>query len=150
MPGLFSCLRGSQSQLSTYFQDRWVAKALNSPGTFLNWHFHKLFQIWDQCIKWEWEKNGSCKSETWPGIANSYRNYVFRDIVIFLKKYESWRRGWALEISRGRLATPSARFRWCSLSQPHAFADAGLRIWRSTRGHSSARYKPKSGGGVIL
>ena len=47
----------------------------------------------------------------------------------------------------GAWLTPSARFRWCSLSRPHAFADAGLRIRRSTLGHSYARYKPKSGGG---
>ena len=46
------------------------------------------------------------------------------DISIFPKKYESWRRAWALEISRGRLATPSTRFRWRTLSQLHALAVA--------------------------
>ena len=43
-------------------------------------------------------------------IANSYRDYDFWDFVFFLKKHEFWRRGWSLEISRGRLATPSTRF----------------------------------------
>ena len=49
------------------------------------------------------------------------------DISIFPKKYESWRRAWALEISRGRLATPSTRFRWRTLSQLHALAVARFR-----------------------
>ena len=37
-------------------------------------------------------------------------DYVFWIFFIFLKKYEFWRRAKALEISRGRLASPNARF----------------------------------------
>ena len=58
------------------------------------------------------------------------KDYVFQGFVNFLKKYEFWRRGLALWLSRGRLATPSTRFRWCTLSLVHANADARFRIFR--------------------
>ena len=59
-------------------------------------------------------------------------------ISIFPKKYESWRRAWALEISRGRLATPSTRFRWRTLSQLHAFAGARFRMRTLSQAHAFA------------
>ena len=71
-------------------------------------------------------------------------DYVFWDFLFFLKKHEFWRRGWSLEISRGRLATPSTRFLWRTLSQMHAFADARFRrrTLSPTLAFADAHFRP--------
>ena len=60
------------------------------------------------------------------------KDYVFVSFHIFLKKMAFWRRAWSLEISRGRLATPTARFRPCTTSQSPDIAVAWHHSRRTT------------------
>ena len=58
--------------------------------------------------------------------------YVFVSFHIILKKMAFWRRAWSLEISRGRLATPTARFRPCTPSRSTDIAVARLSGWQTS------------------
>ena len=82
----------------------------------------------------------SCQRQNWCSSLLDFasRDYVFWEFLSFLKKCESWRRGWALEISRGAWLTPRPRFRWCSLSRAHAFAGARFRRRTLSKAHAFA------------
>ena len=92
--------------------------------------FYKTWNIKDQEIgQWEqgggYDVNNRLNRDWTPKFATKV--YVFVSFHIFLKKMAFWRRAWSLEISRGRLATPTTRFRPCTTSQSPDIAFAWHR-----------------------
>ena len=64
-----------------------------------------------------------------------YKWLCFPDFPLFLKKLAFWRRAWSLEISRGRLATPNARFRPCPTTQAADIAYQRHRLSATSQVH---------------
>ena len=71
------------------------------------------------------------------------KDYVFLILLLFLKKQAFWRRAWSLEISRGRLATPNARFRPCPTTRAADIAYQRHRLSATSQVYKHTAVRPR-------